>query len=140
MRGEQRCAAIVDTNVERERDALGSELGEPGGDEVGLTDGKAADDDPRCDRQYSLEVGTTAHAAAELHFDPGCRAHSRDERKVHGRAALRAIEIDDVEPARAERAVLGRELNGIDVVTRLCCELALQQAHAPPSSKIDRRN
>ena len=60
--------------------------------------------------------------------EPAALAHAPNQREVHGLAALRAVEIDDVQPARAELAVLHGELDGIDGVARLLREVALAAA------------
>ena len=59
--------------------------------------------------------------------------------QVDGRRPLRAVEIDDVQPPRAELAILHRELDGVDGVARLLREIALQQPHAAPVAEVDGR-
>ena len=54
-----------------------------------------------------------------------------------GSPSLRTVEIHDVQPARAERAVAGRELERIHVVARLLGEIALEQSHAAAVAQID---
>src|SRR5690606_33408016 len=56
------------------------------------------------------------------------------------RAALRAVEIDDVQPTRAERAIVLSERNGIEVVARLVPEVALEKAYAAAVAQVYGRN
>ncbi len=84
-----------------------------------------------------LEARSRANPAAELHVDSGRLAHAADQSQIHGLAALRAVEIDDVQPAGAELAVLPGELDGIDGVARLLREVAFEEPDAAPVSQIN---
>ena len=112
---------------------------EPRRDELGVADGQAADDGTRRDLERLLEARACPNAAAELHVDAGRLAHAPDQRQVDGLAAFRAVEIDDVQPARAELAVLHGELDGVDGVARLLREVAVQEPHAAPVAQVDGR-
>ena len=54
------------------------------------------------------------NAAAVLDVDTRGRAHTLDQRQVHGRAALRAVEIHDVQPLGTELAILPGQRYGVD--------------------------
>ena len=141
MRRDQRRAVGADAHVERERQPLGAELLEPRRDELGIADGEAADrrrasaTPSACSR-----LARVADSAAELHVR--CRPRSRMRRisgRFTGSPRFGAVEIDDVQPAGAELAVLLRELDGIDGVTRLLREVAFEQADAAPVTQVDGR-
>ena len=117
----------------------GAELREPRRDELRVADGQAADDCPRRDFERLLEAGARPNTAAELHVDACSLAHAADQSEVDGRPLFRAVEIDDVQPARAELAVLHRELHGVDGIARFLREIAVQEPHAAPVAKVDGR-
>src|SRR6185436_2436516 len=55
-------------------------------------------------------------------------------------AVLRAVEIDDVQPRRAERTIASEQLQRLHLITRLRVEVALEQAHTAAVTQIDCRN
>src|SRR5262249_49511140 len=83
------------------------------------------------------EARACANSAAELNLDPGCRAHAADHGQIDRHSLLGAVEIDDVQRASAEGAVVLRELDGIDGVTRLLLEVALQETDAASVAQVD---
>ena len=127
-------------HVEREREPLAAELVEPGFDRQRLRDRQAADHGAVRDRERAQELRARAQAAAELDLEPRRGAHPLDYGQVLRFAALRAVEIDDVQPARAELPVANGELDGVELVAGLAVEVPAQQPHAAPVAKVYRRN
>ena len=68
------------------------------------------------------------------------RGEPHDDAAVGEPAVLRAVEIDDVQPVRAERAITQQQLVRLEVVTRFRVEVALEQAHAAAVAQIDGGN
>ena len=68
------------------------------------------------------------------------RGEPDDDAAVGEPAILRAVEIDDVQPVRAERAITQQQLVRLEVVTRLRVEVALEQPHATAAAQIDGGN
>ena len=117
----------------------GPSSAEPRRDELGIADGQAADDGTRRNLERLVEARTGPNAAAELHLDASGRAHAPDQLEIDGLAAFRAVEIDDVQPARTELPVLHGELDGIDGVASFLGEVAMQEPHTASVSQVDGR-
>ena len=106
---QARHAVCVEAHVERQHDALGAELLQPGlRPRAGFVTADAADDDARARPRPSRSSPRPRGCGRRRR--PGCaaptpRRQSRDHAAVALRAVARAVEVDDVQPARAERAV-----------------------------------
>ena len=81
-----------------------------------------------------------AHAAAHLDVERALRREPHDDAAIGELAVLGAVEIDDVQPARAERAIAQQQLVRLEVVARFGVEVALEQAHAAAVAQIDGGN
>ena len=68
------------------------------------------------------------------------RGEPHDDAAVGEPAVLGAVEIDDVQPARAERAITLQQFVRLEVVARFGVEVALEQAHAAAVAQIDGGN
>src|SRR6185295_1990849 len=122
-------------------DFLGAVLLEPGLHLGGLLDGRAADDHAvDAIAQQVVDHGLGTNAAAHLDVQRLLRSEADDHAAIRQAAVLGAIEIHDVQPARAERAVTLQQLVWFEVVAGLGVEVALEQAHAAAVSQIDGRN
>ncbi len=107
MRRQARRAAVVEADVERQHDAVGTELAHPLLDLRGLRHRHAADDDA-LHAEAEQFAGHLARADAAADLDGCVRERLRqagDGRPVALRAIARAVEVDDVHVAGAEVAV-----------------------------------
>ena len=101
---------------------------------------------PTTTRSTPLREQIVDHAPAERTppptwmFSAAATASAHDDAAIGERAVLRAVEIDDVQPARAERAIARQQLVRLVVVARLRVEVALEQAHAAAVAQIDGGN
>ena len=86
------------TDVEGQREALGSEALEPLPDARRIGHRETAEHDPVGDLERRLEAVVIANTAAQL--DPRCtgRTHLRDQIQIHRTARRRSIQIHDVQP------------------------------------------
>ena len=105
----------------------------------GLRDGEAADDRALRDRQRAEQSVARPQASAELDLEPRRVAHPLDERQILRLAALGAVEVDDVQPARAGVAIARGKLDRVELVARLAIEVAAQQPYAASVADVDRR-
>ncbi len=131
----------VIAHIEGEADARRTELREPRNHLLRLFGREAADHhalDPAA--QQILDDGRGAHAAADLDPDGRLRGEPFDDGAIGERAVARAVQIDDVQPARAKGAIALQQLLGREVVARLGGEIALEQAHAAAVAQIDGGN
>ena len=90
--------------------------------------------------QQVVDDRRRAHAAAHLDVQRLLRGEPDDDAAIGELAVLRAVEIDDVQPARAERAIALQQFVRLEVVARLRVEVALEQAHAAAAAQIDGGN
>ena len=98
---------------------------------AGLLDRGAADDDAiDAIAQQVVDHGRGTHAATHLDVQRALRGEPHDDAAVREPAVLRAVEIDDVQPVGAERAITQQQLVRLEVVTRLGVEVALEQPDA----------
>jgi hypothetical protein len=88
---------------------------------------------------HRLDGRRVAHPAAHLHRDADRRTDRRDQRRLDRTAGTRTVEIDDVEPARAQRLPAARDAHRIVAVDGLAREVALGEAHAATAAQVDGR-
>src|SRR5690606_28977086 len=102
VRGRHRVSLHRTAHVQRDDDALGTELFQPAGDAVRIVDGQAADDATGdAGGQPSLDGRMPAQAAAELH-DGVSRVHHRaDDCFVALPTVAGAVQVDHVQMREA---------------------------------------
>ena len=122
-----------------EADALGAELHDPLRDRRRLLHRRAADDDTvDAVAQQVVDHGQRTHAASDLQVDRVLARETQQQRTVRELPVARAVEIDDVQPGRAQRTVATEQLVRLEVVAGLGSEVAAQQAHAMAAAQVDR--
>ena len=128
----------VVADVEGQADLLGAVFLEPGLHLGGLFHRGAADDDAvDAIAQQVVDHRRRAHAATHLDVQGALRGEADDDAAIGEPAVLGAVEIHDVQPARAQRAIALQQLVRLEVVARLGVEIALEQAHAAAAAQID---
>jgi hypothetical protein len=99
---------------------------------------RAHDHAGRTGREHRGHGGRVAQPPAHLHRNVDGAADGLDELRLHRTPLARAVEIDDVQPARARGLPAPRDRDRIVAVDRLLIELALEETHAPPAAQVDR--
>src|SRR5262245_16465778 len=137
--GPARDAEPPVARVEPDRDATGMRPAD-GGREVGILDRDGAEDGARgaCG-EHGVDRGRVAEPAAHLHRDVDGGADRTDEVGLRGPSGARAVEVDDVEPARARGGEPARHRDRIVAVDRLAVEGALPEADAAAAAQVERR-
>jgi hypothetical protein len=138
---DARRAASVEPHVEREADLVGAEARHPGRYLRGLFDGRAADHDAiDAMAQQVVDDRQCAQAATDLQVHRLLAGEPNDDVAVREPTVARAVEVDDVQPGRSQRAVTRQQLMRFVVVLRLRGEIAAQQPDAAPTAQVDRGN
>jgi hypothetical protein len=87
--------------------------------EIGVADGDRPDDRARgAGVEHGADGRLVAEPAADLHRHVDGAADARDDVGLHGRARACAVEVDDVEPARAVVPPAARHRDGVVAVDR----------------------
>ena len=102
MGGDAGRARRIQTHIEGERDAIGTEVLEPGSHLIRLDQRGAADHDPGdAEVEHLRNRGGIAQTSAHLQFDAGLGGEFGDDRAIAGASVARAVEIDHVQPIGA---------------------------------------
>ena len=108
-------------------------------EEVDVGEGRRAEDDPRRAGRERVAHGLDgAQPAAELHRHAELAGDLLEVMEVLRRAGARAVEVDDVQVARARRDPVARRLERIVAVDGLGVEVALHEADRLATGDVDR--
>ena len=133
-----RHAVGIESYIDRQADALGSEHLDPAGDVRGRFYCSTADDDATYARlQQVLDDLSRPHAATDLQPGQAVGSHRLDQITVGELPVTRAVEVDAVQPLSAECAVSRMQRLRRDVVARLGVEVAVQQPYALTVAQVD---
>src|SRR5262245_26186991 len=91
----------------------------------------------RARRQHGVDRGPVAQAATDLHGNLHRGADGGHQLRLHRTAGARAVQVDDVQPARARRREAARHRHRVVAVDRLAIVGALQEADAAPAAQVD---
>src|SRR6478736_6382180 len=128
-------------DVERQADFLGAVALEPALDfGRSLHRGTADDDAIDAIAQQVVDDRLRTHAAAHLDVERTLRSQPHDDAAVGELAILGAVEVDDVQPVRAQRAITQQQFVRLEVVARFSVEIALEQANTTACTQIDGGN
>src|SRR5207247_2073362 len=137
-RGPARDAQPAVARVETDRDPAGMRATDRGGP-LGIRDRERAEHRARRARgERRLHRRPVAEPAAHLHGDAHRGADGSHQVGLHRPPGARAIQVDDVEPARARRLEATSDRHRIVAVHRLAVESALEEPHAAAAAEIDR--
>ena len=138
MRRDARCARLIETHVEGERDAIGTELLEPASHLLRFDERGAADHHPGdAELEHLRNRGGVAQTAAHLQSDAGLGGEIGDDRAIAAASLARAVEIDHVQPIGAVIAIFGEQRMRLDVIVRDRRKVALQQSDAASVLQVD---
>src|SRR5947199_255944 len=79
-----------------------------------------------------------AGPAAHLHGDAHRGADGGDQVRLHRPSGARAVEVDDVQPARTRRLEAARHRDRVVAVHGLALESALEESDAAAAAEVDR--
>jgi hypothetical protein len=132
---------LVQPHIECEPDAFRAEMSQPLTYLIGGLDGGAANDHPiDTVGQQIIDRGALSNPAAHLQQHRRLRCQGHHGAAIGNLSAARAVQIDDVQPARPHVPVAQHQLVWRKVIARFAIKIALQQAHTAPAANIDRWN
>ena len=140
MRRKTGNTIVVEADVEGERELIAAETIEPGSDVRRLRHCGTANDHARyAGFKHALDRLRIPKAAADLQFQASQFRQSFGDGHIAANPVLGAVEVDHVQPVRAQVKVASSERQGLHRIACLGVEITLVEAHATSGFQIDCR-
>ncbi len=136
--GRDQRFAVVDPDIERQRETIGAEAIEHRAERGGIGQRKTADDDSRdASVEHRCDLVGGAEAPRDLKLERG-RSGQRGEQIMLARGTgAGAVEIDQMRFLRAARGEVGERGSGVVRIRRLARKIALREPHAAAADEVD---